>query len=327
VIALLLVELRRGFARRVIRGLFALAVLNFAVAGVIVFIVTDSDAEVAAKQAAADRVVRDCLAGTTYPPGSEFDPFAGPVEERFPDVPAFTAPDVGTAEREQFCADRGREQPGEVRRFAVTSYRDVSEALNGLLTLLALVIGATMIGAEWGAKTLATHLTWEPRRALLYAAKALAALLVAVTFYFFSQALELAALAPAASAHGAGSAPPGFWSDWLGLVVRGAGTIGVMAGVGFAIASVTQSTVFALVFIFLLSIVDGIGILVWHDLYRWSLFRNIGAFQSGRGLEPFDFGSFFVAGRSAGSAGLLIMTYALVLLAGGTAVFRRRDIN
>lgn len=328
------VEIRRALARRVVRALAALAVLNFIVAGIIVFVVTDSDAEVEQKLGSSATFEQDCLDGEVLPPGQEYataDFGEFPVEQ-IPKQFRSTAPEIGTDERGFFCEEQALylENRQDIRRFDIVTLRDVVEGLTPFLTMVALFLGASLIGAEWHSGMVGTLLTWEPRRVLVYLSKAAAAITIGATFFVFAQLLLTGALWPSAMLHGSTLAAPGFWGDLLGTMGRATAAAAITAGMGFAIASATRSTVFALAMLFLVSILDGIvTAVIWRGYQRWSLFQNMAGFVEGTGIsesrDPFR--DTLVPGRSAGSAGLVIAMYLAVLLAAGTASFRARDVN
>ena len=58
--------------------------------------------------------------------------------------------------------------------FFLTNLTEVVRGLSPLGVVLAGVLGATFVGAEWHTGSMATTLTWEPRRIRLWAGKALA---------------------------------------------------------------------------------------------------------------------------------------------------------
>lgn len=337
-IGLIRAELLRGLSRRLIRVLAILAALNFVVAGVIVFVMTDSDATVDAKRASAETIYEECAAGTIYPPGTEVPFFGFEVFEPGPGFeprPGFgpggdgLAPPLDTPERDAMCSFFKEQQLQEIRQMQLSSLGDITESLTALLTMIAILIGASLIGAEWSAKTIAVHLTWEPRRVHAYIAKAIAAVLIASGFFLLTQLLELATLYPSAALHGTTDVPATFWGDLFGLIGRGTVAAAVSAALGFAIASVTTSTVFALGFTFLVTILDSlVGGVVWRGYQRWSLFRNLGGYVSAQGVPEIqiDFNE-VIPGRSPGGSGWVIVAYAIVLIASGTEIFRRRDIT
>jgi len=147
-------------------------------------------------------------------------------------------------------------------------------------------------------------------------------------FLLLGQVIAVAALYPSAIFRGVTDVPPEFWGTLAGAIGRQAVGAALAAGVGFAIASSTRSTVFALGFTFLLLLLDTLIInAVAPHLRRWSLFRNLGGYISGRGVEGVFHDFTEIPGRSPGGAGMVIACYVGVLLAGGSALFKRRDVS
>lgn len=316
------VEVRRALTRRFVRAIAALALFNIVLASVVVFVRHDSEASTEAKAAAAAAAERSCLAGDVFPPGS-------PITDeqlRFASGGLPTAPEPGPS-RDHFCGVHRDLLESQIRRFELVRTRDVADGLLGILIFLALVIGASLIGAEWAADTIATHLTWEPRRIHTFLAKGMAAMTIGALLFALAQILTVAGLTPAAVFKGVTDVPAGFWGDLAGLIGRGAVSAALMAGFGFAIASAARSTVFALAFTFLLFVLDALIVRrAMPELQRWSFFSNLNGYASGQGVNEVVSSFQIIPGRSAGGAGIVVAIYIGVLLVGGSLLFRRRDV-
>src|SRR5438067_9888631 len=98
--------------------------------------------------------------------------------------------------------------------------------------VVALIFGASFVGAEWQKETIATTLTWEPRRLRLISLKLAAVFIGCFVFALAAQALLAAALYPAAAAHGSMAGVDTAWVTklfWLSVRIAAvAGGIGVL---------------------------------------------------------------------------------------------------
>ena len=319
---LLRVELWRAWTRRFIRVLLALAILNVAIASLLVFIRHDSVGTIERKQAEAVAQESACLRGEILRPGDPLtvEELRGPWGEVVPET-------VFEGFREQFCGDYRAVLESRIREFPIERIPDVAESLIGILLLMALIIGASLIGAEWAADTVVTHLTWEPRRMRTYLTKALAAILVVTVLFIVVEVLTIGGLALSALLRSTTEAPPEMWNDLAGTVGRGAIAAGMTAGFGFAIAATTRSTVFSLAFTFLIFLTDTLLLrAVQPELARWSLFLNLSGYMGARGVDPVVTETVIIPGRSPGGSGILVAIYIGVMLVAGATLFRRRDV-
>jgi hypothetical protein len=108
---------------------------------------------------------------------------------------------------------------------------------------LALVLGATWIGAEWSTRSLVSLLFWEPRRVRVMAVKLAVLALGAALLGILLQAAWLATASILDATAGDGRAlPDGFWGDLLGTQARGV-LLTVLAAVGgFGLTSLVRNT-------------------------------------------------------------------------------------
>jgi ABC-type transport system involved in multi-copper enzyme maturation permease subunit len=208
-------------------------------------------------------------------------------------------------------------------RFHLTSYADVLMGTSGLLIFLLMVVGASLVGAEWHAGTMTTILTWEPRRARLMAAKVIAASAFAFVAFLLVEALLFGGLAPAALVRGTTEGLDGTWlRSTLGFAVRAGGLGALAAAVGFSIASVARNTgaaagvAFAYIAI-LEPIVRG-----WKPKWQpWFVYDNAATFVLGHTA------GFTSDARSTLGAGLVLVAYTLGMVLIAVAAFRRRDVT
>lgn len=216
----------------------------------------------------------------------------------------------------------GRPDPaGADGPFRLVSLPDILQGTSVPIVLLAWLLGASFIGAEWHHHTVTTTLTWEPRRSRVIAAKVAAAVLVTFAGALVLQALLAAALLPSALFQGT---TEGAGADWLGDLAgvgfRAAALAAISAVLGFGAASIGRNTAAALGvgFAYLAIVENLLGSLkpAWRP---WLLIGNSVVFVSGR--EQFE-----IPGRSVVEAGVLLALYAAAVFLVAAAMFRRRDV-
>ena len=299
---LLWVELRRFAWRRSFR-LFGLIALGF-IALVATIVALDSKPGGEGLQAAVaqqQEMVADCV---------EFTP-EGQVPGGYDSV-------------EEFCEEVGAPPIDELDpRFRLTSLTDIFGGTSIPLIILGLAFGASFIGAEWHEGTVTPLLTWQPRRVLVFATKALAILLAVIVSALAIQALLGLALWFVAALRGTTAGADAAWFvETAGIALRGAIIAGLMSVVGFSIGSVARNTTVAVIVGF---VYFGIGEQIVRNLkpqwQPWFLGDNAAAFVIGDTQEMF--GLF----RSPSGALLLVTLYAAVALALSAVWFKNRDVN
>ena len=306
--ALLAGELRRLLARRLVRVLALLAVLAIALAGVLTFVNTEDvpPAELAQRRARARADFEQCV--------EQGGPQVGPRE--VPDQPGPRS-EVPVEERCQFTVGRV-EDP----RFELRDLKGILQGTTAPLVVVAWVLGASSIGADWQSRTITTLLTWEPRRGRVLLAKACASIVVACGFALLAGALLAAALLPSAYLDGttAGTGDT-FGRSMAGVALRGEAMIAIAAALGFSVASIGRNTAAALGigFAYFLVIENVVGSLL-ADYRRWLLLGNAIVLITGE-----DEGG-EVVGRTVLEAGLYLTAVALLLMAVATVLFERRDV-
>lgn len=205
------------------------------------------------------------------------------------------------------------------------AYRDLFWVLASVgmpLIMLAWLLGASAIGAEWANRTMTTTLTWESRRTRVLGAKILAVALISFVWILVLQALLSAIMYPVAALRGS---TEGLDMDWwldAGRVALSISAVGAIAAVlGASIATVGRHTAAALgAGFFYLAVVEGLvrGFKpAWID---WLVGDNAVVVIVGD-LETNPLG------HSPGAALLLLVAYAAGLALLATAVFRRRDLT
>lgn len=190
-----------------------------------------------------------------------------------------------------------------------------------LFLLMALLGGASFIGAEYKAGTITTVLTWEPRRLRVIGAKLAAAAVVAAALFVVLEALLAGALAPAAIVRGTTEgADDDFYRSLAGFLGRGALLTGGCAVLGGTIATVGKNTTAAL------AVVLGYIVIVEQILRglrpgwnAWYLGENLGIVLTGERLEDVV--------RSVPGAAAVLLFYLAVFVAVTLVVFARRDVT
>lgn len=325
-------ELRRFRARRLIRVMLALAVLGYLVVVPLIAVTQfarTTATELAAARAEVDRMVAEqaryreqCLASPPPPDAPE-----GATPEELCG-PALTADDLVV---EDFL-------PRRPFRLA-TAHLPGAVAVGVAGAVLFFVIGATWVGAEWSARTMAALLFWETRRIRVLTVKAVVLGAVTALLAAFAQAMWVGSAWVIATTRGTTSPlPPGFWTDAVQLAGRAVLLAVLAALIGFAVAHLTRGTGAALGagFVYFAVVEIAVGVLLprWEE---WRLTVNVAALLLPGGLTV------FVPGRGVNAQGqvveatevvvgnlhgaLVIGGLAAALLLLGAVAFRRRDLT
>jgi hypothetical protein len=182
--------------------------------------------------------------------------------------------------------------------------------------------GAAVAGGEWRAGTVATVLTWEPRRVRLTLTRTAACALCAFVIALGLQAIFLASFLPAVLANGStAGTSAGWWSSLALAVLRVALVTALAATVGVSLATIGRNTAFALAIVFgWIAVVEGIlrGLRPGWAQLLWG--ENLGTLVPWRQLEDAE----FTRGPAVALVTIAIYTAVLVVLA--TVLFRRRDL-
>ncbi|MGH9126137.1 MAG: ABC transporter permease subunit [Acidimicrobiales bacterium] len=301
--ALLAGELRRVTARRLVRWIFALAAIGIVVGALITFFKTSSISQ-SAYEARVQAAQASATSGVTPPPGL-----------------SFCQPGQKQATRGPInCVPRPTVEVHDPR-FHLTSLKNVFEAVVAPLCVLASLIGASVMGAEWPNRTITTILTWESRRVRVLAAKSIAIVVVSVVLTLATLVLLGVALLPAALLHGTTmGASSTWWRSLAGVLGRGTALVPLIALIAFSIAAVGRSTASALIVFFGYVVILERFIVLIHGWARWLLVANAVVFITGK-AQSIDGNTrtFWTA-----VVYLLVVTAALYLIA--ALDFRRRDI-
>jgi hypothetical protein len=349
---LVLVELRRALSRGITKLLTAAGVIAILAVGLLVFLVVRSaDTLRAEARALYDRSVSVCTAQpdqyATGPRGMApglfgEDPPVLPVPGAGR-APAATGPQPGTPEARRLCERlnepvlRSRDSqimdlvdlwPGPP---SFGSQRIPAEIVDlpplfGAVIMLptfvllagAVVAGASMVGAEWQARSLVTLLTWEPRRSRLLAARMIAVALVGAAIALALLALFTLVLWFTARAKGEVPTDPDWWVTYGGVVLRLSGLVGLTAVVGAALAMIGKRTALAVFAIPVYLIGAEIVVrLRWEAARPWLVLRNFILAVGGDEYLP-DAGT---AGRGL----TVLLGWSALVIALAFVAFSRRD--
>jgi ABC-type transport system involved in multi-copper enzyme maturation permease subunit len=217
------------------------------------------------------------------------------------------------------------------RSQSVFNLVDLKQVVRGAsisLLILGIALAASFMGAEWGAGTMTTLLTWEPRRGRVYTAKLVAAAIFEFVSAIIGLILLSLALLPSALAHGSTA---GANADWVRAtiysVLRGALMCALSAVIGLAIGSLARNTTAAVIIAFFY-------LFVLENLVRGLKPHWIG-WLFGDNATDFVIGHRVVVDTSQGpilshgpvAALLGVAAYAAILTAAAVMLFLRRDVT
>ena len=227
-----------------------------------------------------------------------------------------------------FCVQRlgiDNQRPAELE---LATLPDILKGTSFLLIVIGLVVGASVVGADWQSGTMATLLTWEPRRIRLLLARALVVAASAFLLAVFLQTVLSLGIAEASSLRGTTAGTGGaFTRSVVGVIAR----IGVMAAivslVGVAVSTVGRATSASLGVVFVyLALVESLLRALVPRIARWLLSVNTVVFVDGKAQNISD-SSFRSIVVTPGHATFIIIAYALILMALAVAFFRNRDVS
>jgi ABC-type transport system involved in multi-copper enzyme maturation permease subunit len=212
--------------------------------------------------------------------------------------------------------------------FDLVDLKQVFRGTSVSLLLLGIALAASFIGAEWGAGTMTTLLTWEPRRGRVYAAKLLAAAIFAFVSAIVVMVLLGLALLPSALAHGSTA---GVNSSWVQATIfsmlRGALVCALAAAIGLAIGSIARNTTAAVIIAFFyLFILENLVRGFKPHWIGWLFGDNATIFVIGhRQIVQTGEGPILTHGAVAALLG--VCAYAAILTIAAVALFLGRDVT
>jgi ABC-2 type transport system permease protein len=195
--------------------------------------------------------------------------------------------------------------------------------------LLALIVGASLGGADWTNNTMTTLLTWESRRVRVFFVRAavVVACVIAITVFIEIVFAAIAVLV-AATRGTTAFLPPDFWRTVALTVGRVSVMAAAFAVIAYAIAMVGRSTVssLGLVFGYLIvfeGIIAGFRPSIQGNLLVRAAVVVIGhqpiVDESGNGIPR--------ALMDVPRGWLVVGVYMVVIAMVGLLVFRRRDVT
>lgn len=305
---LLDVELRRALSRRAVRGLIGLCMLGIVIGAVIAFFVSkpafDQASALSRATAARQADMTRCTSGSdgpTPPPGMDRTEYC---DQFFPPVSQYVSD-------KRFHMERlwGPRDP-------------VLAGLSPILLIGALIAGATALGAEWRHGTIATLLTWEPRRLRVMAAKLVAVALAAFVIGVLLQAFLVLALFPAGVARGTTDGMTAVW--WRGLT-GGVLRIGLMTSAAAVfsacVASVGRNTAAAIGVAFgYLIVVENAVRGLRPQWQRWLVGNNGATLVLGKKVQ-------IAHAKGMMGASVILGVYLAVIVAVAVTSFVRRDVT
>jgi hypothetical protein len=205
----------------------------------------------------------------------------------------------------------------------LSSLTDVFSGTGALLVILGLGLGASFVGAEWSMGSMATLLTWEPRRLRVALVKASAgALLVFAIACLFQALLGLVLLPTVVTTAGAEGADQDWFLSAGGVILRAACVAALTQVIGFSMASLARNTAAAVVagfvyLVFLENLIRGLR----PQWQTWLVAENVATFIVAPGEVP------ELANKTTAEAGLLLAVYAALFLVVAIAAFRSRDVT
>ena len=202
--------------------------------------------------------------------------------------------------------------------------------LSGSLLIVAIVVGASFVGAEYRAGTIENQLLWETRRTRIAAAKFTAVGVSAMVLHISALVFLMLAALPAAAFVGTFAGADGeFWTGVVSTVARGGLSAGLVAVASAALALIVRNTAGSVGVMMGYGIVVT-GLLFWlaPSLTHVEIATNFGAFVTGGDVSRY-LGDQWPRVRSHGPwmAGVVVATYSAAMVGLAITIFNRRDID
>jgi ABC-2 type transport system permease protein len=230
---------------------------------------------------------------------------------------------------EEFC----RENLGDPVQYlpshlALEDLPGVLEGISSITSILALVVGASVVAVSWQTGTISTILTWEPRRLRWFAARVVVVAAGVAAMTLAIVAFLSAGLAAAATLRGTTLGTDGaWWADVLTTSLRVAASATFSAVIGAAVAAVGRHTAAALGVVFVwTAVLEGLIRGLRPSWVPWLLGDNLVSFLSWERMEV-QFAPFASYTITPGRALFVIVGYTAVTLALGLAFVRIRDVQ
>jgi hypothetical protein len=307
-VRLVVAEVQRIAARRLIRVTVVVALVGIALGGLAAFAFSGSLSEEAYQQRVEEAQAREVAVNDQIELCLQ-EHGVGRDEEVSDEIAAQCFPEEGPA---------GVDDP----RFHRHRLEGVLHGVIGTLAIIGWALGASLVGAEFASRSMTTLLTWETRRGRVFLAKAVTAMLTMALFAVAVLVLVALAMWPALALHGAplGPGDPTLTS-LAGDIARGVALTALASGIGFAIATIGRNTAIALGvgfgYIVILENILGSSLERWR---QWLVLGNAIVLVSGND-EGGD-----IPGRTVVGAAVFLTVVTVALLAVAAGTFRTRDL-
>ena len=202
--------------------------------------------------------------------------------------------------------------------------------------VLAFLIGATWIGAEWSHRTIVALLFWVPNRLRVMGTKLGVLTLAAAALGVAAQAAWLLMAWILSTFVGNDEEPPdGFWTELLAAQGRSVLLVVLIALIGFGLANLVRNTGASLGVGFVyFAIVENALRIYDPMLDRWLLSTNAVALVLPDGLRVYDYSAMGSGMNEPPShlvtnlqGGLVVGAFAAVIVGVGVWLFARRDLH
>jgi len=207
--------------------------------------------------------------------------------------------------------------------FPLADLPAILEGTSFLFVIGGWLIGSSFVGAEWQAGTMATLLTWEPRRFRVLVAKAIACAAGVVAVVVALEAVFGLVLALVAATRGSTTGVDAELirsASWLALRISAVSAVGGLLGLALAMVAHNTGAAIGIGFAYL-AVVESIIRGLRPGWAPWLLGDNAGVFIVGRDA------TFPPIGRSAWGAALVLGLYAAGFLVAAAGSFRARDVG
>jgi ABC-2 type transport system permease protein len=211
---------------------------------------------------------------------------------------------------------------GTSQQLELSGLPDILKGISFILIVFGLVIGASSVGADWQAGSMATLLTWEPRRTRVFVARVVVVVLTVFVVAVALQALLVGLFLLVADLRGTTEFAPGVGRASEGAILR----VGAMASIGsvlgMSIAMLGRSSTAALGAVFVyLAVVENLLRGLYPSITKWTFAVSAVVFVDGKPAVLFN--QVLTFGRAL----LTLGVYLTLLLVAGLTSFRVRDVD
>ncbi len=361
---LLVTEFLRFWGRRLVWGAM------FVVAGLIVFGIVIAFTQTSSQVGDNSQAIADAERGTASCVRSVMrDVENGNFDSEVPGISEMSPAEQEAILREDFCYqdpswygdgdkrffateilasgrydDWSRQRPdtGEELSFDVGGGVRVREAVAGLegfvpslglfFLVMAIVIGASFVGAEYKFGTVENLLLWEPRRTRVLWTKFAAGFVGSFMVTFVMLGFFTLMLLLLAQVNGTNQGVDGrFWLDLLSTLGRAGVVGGLFFVLAMSVAVVARNTTASVGLLLGWFVISNIVIsLAARWLRQWELFTNAAAFISEGNtprMEKIQGDWQAVYGHGYLVALLVVVAWALAAAVVATVIFNRRDVD